>query len=59
MRGLTKHRKGTTKDLLNNTKYDKGLDNHKPYPNLKSFVVRCYGMIPSPLSFFAVFSRSI
>ena len=54
-----KHRKGTTKDLLNTAKYDKGPDNPKLNPNLKSFVILCYGMILSPLSFFAVFSRSI
>ena len=60
-----KHRKGATKDLLNPAKYDKGPDNPKPNPNfnpnpkLKSFVVLCYGMISSPLSFFAVFSISI
>ena len=61
-RGL-KHRKGATENLLNTVNYDKGPDNPKPKPNptpnLKSFVVLCYGMIPSSLSFFAVFSRSI
>ena len=38
-RGPTTHRKGATKDLLNTAKYDKGPDNPKPNPNLKSFVV--------------------
>ena len=54
-----KERQKTTKDLLNTTKYDKGPENLKPNPKLKSFVILCYGMISSPLSFFAVFSRSI
>ena len=52
----TKHRKGATKDLLNTAKYDKEPDNPKPNPNLKFFVVFCYVMITSPLSFFAVSS---
>ena len=43
--------------VLNTAKNDKGLDNRKP--ELKSFVVLCYGMVPSSLLFFAVFSRSI
>ena len=57
--GPTNHRKGKTKDLINTAKYDKGPDNPKPNSNLKSFVVLCYGMTPSPLSFSAVFSKSI
>ena len=57
--GPTKHPKGATKDLLNTANCDKKPDNPKPNPNLKSFVVLCYGRISSPLSFFAMFSRSI
>ena len=33
------------KDLINTAKYDKGPDNPKPYPNIKSFVVLCYGTV--------------
>ena len=47
-----------TKDLLNTTKYEKGPDIPKSNTNLKLFVVLRYGMIPSPLLFFAVFSGS-
>ena len=43
-------------------KNDEGLDNPNltlSNPNLKSFVVLCDCMVPSSLSFFTVFSRSI
>ena len=49
--------KGPQSDVLNTAKYDKGPYNSNP--NLKSFVVLRYGVIPSPLMFFAVFSTSV